>query len=119
MIRVFQSTFNQTEYWISIPSTPESKRWLLNYLQNHNNFKSGIISHLPRVFPAAPGHPAGLPGGGGGRGVIPAGGGSTHTPESPGAHSLCRSQVCELPLPGPAPGARGSLSPAPAALDLC
>lgn len=28
-------------------------------------------------------------------------------------------QVCELPLPGPAPRAPGSLSPAPAALDLC
>lgn len=50
MIRIFQSAFNQTEYWISITSTPESKRWVLNYLQNHNNLKSGIISHLLYVF---------------------------------------------------------------------
>lgn len=117
------------KYWISILSTPESRQWVLNYLQNHNNLKSAILSNLLSVFAATLGHPAHL---------LPweqdfekeeergdsgcTGGSSKHTPDSPGAHSLCRIQVCELPLPGPAAaawGAGGPLSPAPAVLGLC
>ena len=73
-----------------------------------------MLSNLLSVVPAPPGHPARL---------LPweqdcekeeergdsgcAGGSSKRTPASPGAHSLSRIQVWELPLPGPASAAGG------------
>lgn len=50
--------------------------------------------------------------------LLGVGGSSKYTPDSPGAHSLCRIQVCELLLPGPAEAVRGLGDP-PAHLGLC
>lgn len=57
----FRVRLTRQKYWISIQSTPESRRQVLNYFQNHNSLKSGILSHLPSVFSSCSSSPSSPP----------------------------------------------------------